>query len=333
MNNATRVVFNLFCASLATNHGQTSAAQMFTVAPDKAMKIISAIQEGDAFLKQTSLLPVDNQKGRVISVGAQSSVASRTDTSGGTKRAGKSLSAASERSYDCRQVNFDVAIPYADLDLWAHLPEFHKRAMEAVSRVRSTDLLKIGFYGNSDDAATTNSTTYPLLQDVGKGWLQTLIDEKPANYITEIVEASGKIKIGATGDFKNVDQLIGDMLTQIPVEHRTGNEIVIIGSGLLASRDSALLGAITSPTEDVAGKSSMIAGLKHVTPSFFPDNGLWITDPKNLQIYIQNSSIRRRVTDTPESDCVTDWMSKNIDHNIGNLDAIIAIDAAAVEFV
>lgn len=335
MRNETRKVYNAMLATLAVKYDVSTTAEKFTATPPMAQKIQDAIQSSAAFLNEVSLINVEDMKGQIVDLTIHSTIAGRTDTTGDSKRNPQLAGSPKGRDYECTQTDFDVAIDYALLDQWARYPDFARRYMNAVYRRIALDRILIGFYGMSA-AATTNRTTNPLLQDVNFGWMYDLITNNPENYMTEGATA-GKIRLGdfSGADYKNVDQMVYDILQMIPVEHLTGNEVVILGKELVAKDMNKVLGDHgTTPSEkskfELLGKS--YGGLKSLVVPQFPARGVLITDPKNLQIYVQNSSVRRFTKEQPEQNRVADFISQNEAYRIADLEGVAGLNGSAVVF-
>ena len=79
--------------------------------------------------------------------------------------------------------------------------------------------------------------------------------------------------------------------------------------------------------------SKSYGGLQAITVPGFPENGLLVTDPKNLSIYYQSGSVRRATKDEPKRDRIEDYNSSNEAYMIENLQAIAGINAANLTFV
>ena len=146
-----------------------------------AQKLESKIQESAAFLKMINIIPVDEQSGEVLGLGVGSTIAGTTDTS------------SQERSqlirltrwctgYKCTQTNFDTALPYAKLDLWAKFQDFQTRIRDAIIQRQALDRIMIGFNGVKREK-TSNRVENPLLQDVNIGWLEKIRQESPVHVI------------------------------------------------------------------------------------------------------------------------------------------------------
>ncbi len=335
MRRETRLLFNQMLAAMAKAYDVDSATAQFSATEPMAQLLNDAIQESDAFLSEISIIPVDDIKGEVLDMQIHSTVAGRTDTTGDGERQPQMAGAPDGRQYECKQTNFDVGILYSLLDAWARYKNFRQRYMNAVYRRIALDRILIGWFGMSA-AATTDRAANPKLQDVNKGWIYDLKTNNAENYLTTGAVEAGKIQIGATGDYKNIDQLVYDVSSLIPQEHRTGREVVIIGQQLVAHDMNKVLGEhAETPTEKVnfqiLGKS--YGGLRSVIVPQFPENGLLVTDPKNLQLYYQRTSLRRQSADEPKKNRVADYISQNEAYAIGNLKAAAGIEAANVKFV
>ncbi|MEA4863370.1 MAG: P2 family phage major capsid protein [Victivallaceae bacterium] len=321
--------FNALCAKMAAAYGVPSTDKMFSVDPPRAIKLLNAVQESDSFLALTSLLPTTDIAGDVVTSAISGTVAGTTDTSA-AERTPIEVDSRTKRSYLCQQVNFDWAIRYAIIDQWLRFGNYDSRVAQMILRRIGLDLLLIGWYGESH-AATSNRTTYPLLQDVHPGWLYDLKTNKPANYITAEALTIG----GAASTYKNLDSAAYDLLTLIPKEKRNGNERLIIGQGLLSHEIDVLLELHgRTPTEKQAMQvmSKTFAGMKPEVPAGFPDKGLMVCDPAQLQRYVQDSSLRKQLLDNPKRDRVEHYQSENLDYKIGDLDCVVSLDYTKVEF-
>jgi P2 family phage major capsid protein len=330
--------FEAMLDGLAKAYGVTSVRENFEVTVPMAQTLMNAVQLSDEFLGRCAMVMVTDTKGEVVTLGLSRRLASRTDTSGTGTRQAKSIAKKDDRKYEVDKVNFDYAVPYKDIDQWRRYQDYAARIATMVNRQIALDILCIGWHGQSA-AATTDLTANPLLQDVLPGWYKRLQDKKPANFVspapTEAVPAP-KITFGATGDYKSLDQAGNDLLAMIPTEHRTGREIVLIGRSLLAWEVDVLFELYgQKPTEKQAMQvlKKGIAGMEATTPAGFPDYGLMVTDPLNLQYYIQEGSMRKQIKDAPEKDQVETYQSQNMDFQIGNLDAIAALDHSKVQIL
>ncbi|MBA4288597.1 MAG: phage major capsid protein, P2 family [Pseudomonas sp.] len=337
LSNAARVKFSALAVAIAATYGVASAREQFNVSPTHAQTLNDKITHTSAFLSRINVLPVSEIKGEKVMLGVSGTVTGRTNTTATDREARNVLSLDGE-PYELFKTDSDVALKYAAIDAWAKFPNFPQRYAAAVQKQIGLDRIMIGWNGTSV-AATTDRTANPLLQDVNKGWLQIAREQAPQQVMAQGQKVAGKIQIGATGDYANLDALVFDVSLMIDEEFRDGGDLVaIVGRGLLA-QDKAKLYAKQgeTPTEkerlELAQVIATYGGLPAYTCPFFPANGLVVTSFDNLSIYFQDSSWRRHIAENPKRDQVEDFNSRNEGYVIEQLGKFAAIEAAAVEFV
>lgn len=330
MRNETRLAFTALAAQIALLNGVASATEKFNVAPSVQQTLETAMQESSDFLGRINLIGVIEQTGEALLLGVNGPIASRTDTAGGNRRTPAQRQALAKDDYACKQTNFDSAFPYSLLDAWAKFKDFQVRLTNAIIQRQALDRIMIGFNGVSA-AAATNRDTYPLLQDVNIGWLQKIRTKAEDRVLNEGVEGSGKVTVGATGDYKTLDGLVFDAVQMLDPWHRTRPDLVV-----LVSRDlmhEKLLkavekGAASNQEENAAQEvvsRARLGGLPVVDAPFFPEGTVLVTFLKNLSIYWQEGARRRHLKDEPEYDRIADYQSSN--------DAYVVEDFGAVALV
>lgn len=315
MRNDTRELFDAYLGQIAQLNGVTDVSRKFTASPTVAQRLENRIQESSQFLSSINLIGVAEQTGEKIGLGVSGPVASTTNTVT-TDRATTDLSALDDRGYACTQTNFDTHLNYAKLDAWAKFPDFQARVRDAIVKRQALDRIMIGWNGTSR-AATSDPATNPLRQDVNVGWLQKMRTENAARVLDEVVAASGQIRIGATGDYKNLDalvfDLVGDMLE--PWYQDDTDLVVICGRQLLADKYFPIINQTQAPSEqlaaDVVTSQKRIGNLPAVRVPYFPANGLLVTRLDNLSIYWQEGTRRRHVVDNAKRDRIENYESVN----------------------
>ena len=256
---------------------------------------------------------------------ACSPIASRTNTAAGNRRKGRDVSAMDARGYTCVQTNFDVALRYGKLDMWAKFPNFETMWRDNNVKRQALDRILIGFQGTSAAAATDPDAT-PTLADVNKGWLQKMREENEARVMAEVTEGSGKVTYGAGGDYATLDALVWDAKENLLAEWaKDDTELVaIVGSDLLHDKYFPMINQEEAPTEQIARDLIMstkrLGGLPAVRVPGFPAGKVFITRLDNLSIYYQDGKQRRLLKDEPELDQVTDYQSSNEAYVIEDLD-------------
>ncbi|WP_347453660.1 phage major capsid protein, P2 family [Acinetobacter thermotolerans] len=309
MRNDTRKKFNHSLAKVAELNGVESAQVQFTVAPAPAQKLEEAIQASSDFLQKINIIGVDEQTGEAIGLSVNSTIAGRTDTSSTGERVPTDPTGLGADKYECKQTNFDVALPYSKLDAWAVFPDFHARWNSAVAKAIALDRIMIGFNGTTA-AATTNRSTYPKLQDVNIGWLQKIRTNAEERVMSDVT-------VGPTGDYKNLDALVVDAVSELIDEvHQDDTDLVVIcGRQLLNDKNFPIVNDASDNTNALAGQvlvsQKQIGGLPAVRVPHFPDNALLITSFDNLSIYYQNGAKRRYIQEKPSKNRIEDYQSSN----------------------
>lgn len=316
MQTNTRKSFNEFLRHIARLNFASSAHETFTVAPAVQQRLETAVQESSDFLRRINIHGVIDQEGEAILLGVNGPTAGRVDSAGGGRRNPAQHGVLSKGSYSCKQTNFDTAIPYQNLDLWAKFPDFQLRLSAAIAQQQALDRIMIGFNGTSA-AASTDLGANPLLQDVNVGWLQRIRSEAPQRVLDEGLKVAGKVAVGVGGDYKSIDVMVYDALHMLDHWHRDRNDLVVVTSNGFAH--SKLLAVVErgagSNMEELAAdeilKRARLGGLPIVQAPFFPDSAVLVTSLKNLSIYFQEGKRRRRIQDEPDFDRIADYQSSN----------------------
>jgi len=336
MKNPTRIAYAAYLATVANLNGVVSATEKFTVAPSVQQTLEDKIQESSGFLAAINVVGVTDQKGEKIGLGIGGTIAGTTDTSN-KDRTPVDPSSLEGSGYECTQTNFDTAIKYAKIDMWAKFPDFQTRMRDAIVKRQALDRILIGFNGKSR-AATSDRAANPLLQDVNIGWLQKYRTEAPAR----VLGTGGQVVVGksAGADYANLDALVFDAVNNmIDAVHQEDTELVVIcGRNLLADKYFPILNQTQPNTEAVAAdlivSQKRIGGLQAVRVPGFPANTVMITRLDNLSIYFQEGARRRTVVDNAKRDQIENYESSNDayvveDYSAGCVVENIAIEAAA----
>ncbi|WP_437270657.1 phage major capsid protein, P2 family [Stutzerimonas balearica] len=316
MRNETRIKFNGYLEQVAKLNGITSAIVKFNVLPSVQQSLETAIQESSDFLGRINIIGVSEQEGEAILLGVNGPIAGRTNTAGGNRRNPADRSALAKDAYSCKQTNFDSAFPYALIDAWAKFPDFQPRLTAAIAQRQALDRIMIGFNGTSA-AAATDIGANPLLQDVNIGWLQKIRTGAPDRVLDEVVAASGKVTVGATGDYKTLDGIVFDAVQMLEPWHRSRPDLVVMVSrDLLHNKLLAAVekGAASNQEENASDEivtKARLGGLPIVDAPFFPAGTVLVTTLSNLSIYFQEGARRRHVKDEPEYDRIADYQSSN----------------------
>ncbi|MBL8434413.1 MAG: phage major capsid protein, P2 family [Zoogloea sp.] len=306
-----------YTAEIGKINGVKDVAQTFNVTPTVAQSLERRVQESSHFLSLINIVQVSEQEGEKIGLGVANQPLAYRTASG--PRTPIDPIAMDSSGYFCRQTNFDTQITYAQLDQWAKFPNFQRLVRDAILARIGLDRIMIGWNGTSA-AATTDRAANPLLQDVNIGWLKKLRLAAPARVISEALPGIGKVRIGLTGDYVDLDALVFDLINNI-IDPWHRNALAALGFAVIMSRDLnadrlfPLVQTVQPPSEmmaaDVIMRSGKAGGLPVVHVPYFPANSLLITPLSNLSIYWQSGTRRRRIVDNPARDRIEDYQSVN----------------------
>ncbi|MBL0229488.1 MAG: phage major capsid protein, P2 family [Moraxellaceae bacterium] len=315
MRNETRLAYEKYTGKLAALNGVGSIATKFTVTPSVQQKLENLMQESSDFLKQINIVGVTEKTGQKIGLGIGSPIAGTTNTSVQPRVPRDLTDVSLVDEYDCTKTDYDTFITYAKLDIWAKFPDFQVRIRDLIAQRQALDRILIGFNGTSR-AATSNRTTNPLLQDVNIGWIEKVRINSPQRLLSEGAN-TGEIRIGATGDYKNLDALVYALVNDfIDPWHQEDTKLVVIcGRSLLADKYFPLVNTNHAPTEEIAADTLIsqkrLGGLQAVRVPNFPADKIMVTRLDNLSIYFQEGARRRHVVEKPDLDRIENYESSN----------------------
>ncbi|MBX9612418.1 MAG: phage major capsid protein, P2 family [Burkholderiales bacterium] len=314
MRNETRHLFNQYLERQAQLNSVPDATAKFTVTSSVQQTLENKIQESSEFLGSINIMGVDELKGDKLGLGVSGPIASRTDTTAGDRET-RDLHTLDERGYECKQTNYDTHLRYNTIDAWAKFRDFQTRITNAIIQRAALDRMLIGFVGTAA-AVASNIATNPLLQDVNIGWLQHIRTDAPTRVMGEGATV-GQVKVGATGDYKNLDALVYDAFQTLldPWYRNDPGLVAVVGRDLMHDKLFPLVSDPDAPSEklaaDIVRSQRRLGGLPAVTVPYFPDGKVLVTRLDNLSIYFQNGARRRAVIDNPKRDRIEHYESSN----------------------
>lgn len=339
MRKETRIKFNGYLTRLGQLYGvepMDFTTSKVEVTPAAAQTLETKIQLSAEFLTRINMVPVQNQIGEKIGLGIGSTVAGTTDT---TKQDREPVDPTelSGQKYHCQKTNFDTAIRYEKLDMWAMFEDFQRRIRDEIIKRQALDRIMIGWNGTSR-AATSDRKTNPLLQDVNIGWLHKIRLEAPEHVLgsstdekTNVITPE-KISVGNGADYENLDALVMQAVDNAVSEvYADDTELVVIcGRKLLSDKYFPIVNRDQANTEvlaaDVIISQKRIGGLPAVRVPYFPKNAMLITRLDNLSIYWQVDSRRRQVVDNAKRDRIENYESVNEDYIVEDYDCVALIE-------
>ena len=330
MRNDTRLAFNDFVHQIAQLNGVPDATVKFSVAPSIQQKLETRIMESSDFLSKINMVPVVEQEGETLGLGISGAIAKRTNTATGTRREPVNVGQVDRiNTYRCEKTEFDTAVRYAQLDMWARDPKFQEKLRDLILKQQGLDRILIGWHG-THVAATSDPVQYPLREDINKGWLQLYRDNAPARVMGHGAGGTGttiKIGTGAGSDYNNLDALVIDAVNNLidPLVRDDTSLVCIVGRQLMNDKLVPLVANTTAPTEIIAAQALMgqgrLGGLQPVRVPFFPEDAILITSLDNLSIYWQEGARRRSIRDEPEYDRIANYESSNDAYVVENYGA------------
>ncbi|WP_260925457.1 phage major capsid protein, P2 family [Novosphingobium sp. 9] len=330
-----RSLDGLFAAITQLNGAARGIENQFALDPTAEQRLEDLQREQVAFLDRINVFGVRDLIGQVIGLGTEDMIASRTgddDLPRKTRYVGK----MADRKFQLEDTEFNTKLPWQIIDNWSKFPDFAQRYAKHVAISVALSRISVGWNGTSV-ATTTDPTANPNGEDVNIGWLQKLRIEAPEHVMGRELATDGTatgapkpIYIGPnsdldSGDYKNIDALAYDMISQLPSWARSSTELVVIVSQDLVDEkyfpmvnrplsDTIDGGRSTSDvaTYDIIQSAKQIGGRPAVIVPKFPEKTMLITPLKNLSIYYQDGSRRRYIKDEPENKAsLVDYNSVN----------------------
>ncbi|WP_417552075.1 phage major capsid protein, P2 family [Marinomonas fungiae] len=301
-----------------------AVGEQFDVEPATQQRLYEkAVENGAWFLGMINVEPVEQIKGDKVGLSVPGLVTKRTDTDAKDRQT-RSVVGESARGYECQFTEVDVHITYSKLDKWRNrTPQQYGEMYSKMYRDALTnDRIRIGWHGVSI-AVETDPVANPNGEDVNKGWIQKVREEAP-----EQIDEDGVTYGHVNADFRNLDVVVENAKQMIPEHLRDDSSLVaFVSSDLMsANRLSTLAANGDKPSEKLLVDENRVvgvfAGLKAITPPFFPSGTVIVTYPENLSIYLQEGSLRRAIKDNPQRNRVEDYNSENVDYIVEEEQAI-----------
>ncbi|WP_343611137.1 phage major capsid protein, P2 family [Novosphingobium sp.] len=332
MEEFTQQRFDEYTQRLAELNGlshQAVTTRKFTVDPSIQQTLVTRMQASSDFLGRINVVPVSQLKGQKVGLTMGGSIASNTDTSTGTARKGIDPTGLDSNEYECFQNNYDTALRYAKLDMWAQFPDFQERIRNACLKRQMLDRICVGFNGTSY-AKTSNRAQNPLLQDVNIGWLQHIREDAPERHMSEVEggKKAGAITFGTAGDYDSLDSLVWDIKESLLPEWAVEDPdlVVIVGRKLVHDKYFPLINRSEGSLDMMARQAIMadiqLGGLPVERVPYFPPTGILVTKYDNLSMYFQKGSQRREIRNQSELDQVTDFQSSNDAYPVEDYDYV-----------
>lgn len=363
MHPKTSLLFTTYLGTIAQLNGVESTTRTFAVAPVIEQKLEEKLKESIEFLGQISIQNVTQQSGQTLGIESSRPIAGRKDTSGGQRRNPTDPTDNGEsNTYNCLQTNFDWSRRYDKLDAWRHKPDFERLVAMAILKQQGRDMIMAGFNG-VERATTTDIDANPMLEDLAEGWLFKIRDTAPTQVMSDgglTVKTDGTnnaalkaiyVKAGvelfdgaaahnavggsahAVADYSSLDALVLDAKRLLPEWHRNRTDlVVIVGADLVddkifsIAQTTGTQATEIEATDRILRSTKTLGGLPAVQVPFFPSDAVLITTLKNLAIYMQEGTRRRRLTDEPEYDRIANYESVNMDYVVEDYELVVLVE-------
>ena len=315
---------NLFCdgvtekriATLLSNtkkaYGLAKDGMYFSIDAPKETKLKKAIMESNDFLKKINILDVQQIKGQAVTVGSD-----KLSTGRNKERFKGTTPDISGYEFELSVTDTVIHITWARLAEWANSggqKEFEKKLMEYVTEQVGADMLRVGWNGTHAEKVT-DPDTYPNGEDVNEGWHARIKRLAPG----QIVGASfdndeSEIYFDPDGtrdaagnplyDYKTLDAMASDLINNVmhPAFRDAADLVVLVGRNLIAAAQYRLYTEADKPSEHNAAQKldKSISGRPAYVVPYFPGNRMVVTSLKNLSIYTQKGTKRRKTKDNDD---------------------------------
>ncbi len=336
-----RKAFKELMNKMAEHYGEsahwngTDKFSVDPVAPKVEQTLEKHIREKNDLMGKINVIGVRDLTGEKLGMSVSQRIASRTDTDVKDRQT-KHIGDVDGREYKLYKTDFDIHIKYQMVDHWSAYPNFKDLWRSLIVEQIGQDREVVGWYGEQA-VDTTDLANNPNLEDLNRGWLQALREEKPAN----LLGSDGTpITIGAGGTYENLDLAVFDMKNNLldPWHRNAGDLVLILGDELHTKYHASLMADNLSPASERNAreawlKRNTIGSLPVHKLNHFPERGILITSWKNLSIYYQRGSRRRTIVDNAKRDRIEDYMSTNEGYVIEDYGKICGIDFKSLQLV
>ena len=323
---------------------------MMNVDPVVVQTTEEKIRQSYKFWELISVIPTQESMGQILSLSEGQSVGQRTaiGTDGGNfMRRPIEVGGFSGREFVTKELELDVKIPWATITQWGlNSAPAYDLYRNFIMRSRAMSRFRIGFYGQCQNPATNSDlTTYPLMQDVKKGWIQYMIDNYPQMVLGITMGGStakgydiNPIKVGAGGDFQSMAQLIDYLKNyMIPRIYRANTNIqAFLGDSLKNADVNRIIAAAGSEAIQLSAVESLmqlttIGNVPAYTPDEFPERGVIVTDPLNMQFIYQIQSVERSLENSADKKGLVDYLLQQVDYVIREVKACAMVHPDAIK--
>ncbi|MEC4728838.1 phage major capsid protein, P2 family [Shewanella sp. D64] len=307
-------------ARTQTTYSLSKQGVYFSVDAPKETKLRSAIMEENSFLKRVSMVDVLQIAGQAVTVGSD-----KLSTGRGVDRFAGTTPELDAYEYKLSVVDSVVYITWARLAEWANVgsqKEFEKKLWAYFTQQIGNDMLRVAWNG-LHAAKITDPIKYPNGEDVNEGWHARIKRVAPAQIVgAQLDDADAEVYFDpdatrdANGvlqsDYNTLDAMASDLInnTLAPEFRDAPDLVVLVGRDLIAAAQYRLYSQADKPTEHNAAQQldKSIAGRVAYVVPYFPGKRMVVTTLKNLAIYTQKGTRRRKLKDNDDKGRVESFL-------------------------
>ena len=293
--------------AMANAHGKDNVSTEFTVVQRIAQTMQLDVTNANDFLSLINLWGVVDLDGDKVLVGVTPGMGKRTDLSGDGERKPTKNLVLGDKTYHLTKSEYDTAIGFGTINAWASFPQLAPMWSTQCNKSEASAIILSAWYGETEEEFT-NPVAYPNGEDLKIGFFQRLRDYKEGSQILLQGSTANEIRIGAGGDFANLDTAAYACKQLLHKRYRKRKDLVVlVGSALVAQNDVALYEANTVSSEKPGIEKKAVketfGGMQMMTPDEFPEGGLMVTTLDNMSRYYQITSIRRKTIEKEAKEC------------------------------
>ncbi|NAX21270.1 phage major capsid protein, P2 family [Vibrio sp. V39_P1S14PM300] len=332
-----------YCQTIAKGYSVDNTKHMFDVTPPKEVKLREAIIQGSEFLAKINIIDVDQTEGTAVTVGTDKLSTGRAGANEG--RFQGTTPDLTGNAYKLQETDTMVRMSWLMQAAWINAGsqgQFNKAVNAYTNKQIAADIVKVGWNGKQA-SRPTNPETNPLGEDVNEGW-QAHVERQAPNQIVKDDGAGGDIYFDPEGTknangaplytYKTLDSMANDLINNVLAPHHINapDLVVLVGRELIAAAQYKLYNEADKPSEhnDAQQLAKSIAGRPAYVPAYFPGKRMVVTSYRNLSVYNQRGTKRRKVKDNDDKARLESTYWRMEDYMVEDLEKYAAYDENSV---
>lgn len=330
-----------YCAKVGKGYSTEDTAHFFEVAPVMETKLRKAILGSSDILSKINMFDVQQISGRAVTLGSDKLATGRKS---GGRFSGRGID-LDEDKYELKVTDSVIDVGWELLAAWINSGtqgEFNNKLNSHTNEQFASDIVRVGWNG-THAAKNTDPDAFPNGEDINEGWHARVMRLAPDQIVTAgengitiyfdpdgEKDANGKLK----AHYKTLDAMASDLINNHMPErfHNASDLVVLVGRDLVSAAQYKLFTEADKPSEHNEAQllSKSIAGRPAYVPAYFPGNRMVITSFKNLSVYTQKGSRRRKIKDNDDKACLESFYWRMEGYMVEDLEKYAAFDEHAV---